>query len=290
MFGVLRGCSPQLSPASHQEWWGHICGLCLALRDQAGQASRITTNFDAAALSVLYAAQRAEAGEQRSSVCPLRGMRRLDVVAGDDAGARYAAAVSLLMASTRIRDSVSDGDGWVGRVPRLAGLVARRWDSQAARIAAESGFDPGLIRAQTAAQLEVERIEGADFSVYAAPTEAAAGAAFRHTAILAGQPGNAAALEEIGRMYGRMMLLLDSYADLKEDAAQGRFNALAACPAGEVKRYAQGVFDEAMAAIRRCWLQLNLPRPGLAETLLLEMLPTIGARTLRVKSSAVCLT
>ena len=269
MFGVLRGCSPQLSPASHQEWWGHICGLCLTLRDQAGQASRITTNFDAAALSVLYAAQRAEAGEQRSSVCALRGMRRLDVVSSEDAGARYATAVSLLMASTRIRDSVSDGDGWVGRIPRLAERVARRWDSKAERIAAKAGFDTDLIRSQTAAQLEVEQIKGADFRVYAAPTEAA--------------------LEQIGRMYGRMMLLLDSYEDRKEDAAQGRFNALEGCPPDEIKRYAQALFDEAMAAIRRHWAALELPRPGLAETLLLGMLPMIGARALRMKTSAVCL-
>ena len=41
MFGVLRGASCGLKGPERQQWMGHICGVCLALRDNAGHPSRI---------------------------------------------------------------------------------------------------------------------------------------------------------------------------------------------------------------------------------------------------------
>jgi hypothetical protein len=43
-----------------------------------------------------------------------------------------------------------------------------------------------------------------------------------------------------------------------------------------------------MAAIRQQWARLSLARPALAQTLLLQMLPGIGARMLHPRHSAVC--
>lgn len=288
MFGVLRGCSHRLSPAVHQEWWSHICGLCLTLRDHHGQAARITTNFDAALLSVLYAAQMPTTSEHHSSVCALRGFRRLEVVASSDVGARYAAAVSLLIAATRLRDHASDGDGWSGQLPRLAGALANRWDGKAAEVVAQLGFDSALIYNQTTEQARVEHIANASFSVYAAPTEAAVGAAFRHTAVLAQQPDNAAPLEQIGRMYRRMMLLLDSYRDYVADQARGHFNALAGYDSSHVDGQARAIFNQSMSEIRQQWTCLKLAQPHLAQTLLLEMLPGIGGQTLHQHTKRVC--
>ncbi len=293
MFGVLRGCGKGLSTDQHQEWWGHICGLCLTLRDQHGQPARITTNFDAALLSVLYEAQLTTPGERRSSVCALRSFRSLDVVASSETGARFAAAITLLMAATRLRDHADDGDGWAGKIPRLARRVARHWDRNAERTARELGFDTGLLLHEIGRQSALEAQPGADFSVYAAPTEACVGAAFRHTAILADQPHNAAPLEQIGRMYGRMMLLLDSYRDYADDRAKGHFNALAGrSSAASLRDDARTIFAQALAEIRRQWQQLDLAQPALAQTLLLQMLPGIGAKLLHPPGgkSASCAT
>ncbi|ABX03117.1 DUF5685 family protein [Herpetosiphon sp.] len=278
MFGVLRGCSPHLDQPTHAAWWSHICGMCLTLRDQHGQVARITTNYDAALLSALYEAQRAEQGSRRTSVCALRGFRALDVVAADNHGSRYAAAVSLLMAAIRLRDNVADRDGWAGKVPLVANTVAKRWDKKAEQTARELGFEPALLRQQAVAQAEVEALVNADFCTYSAPTEAAVGAAFRHTAILANQPSNAEPLEQMGRMYGRMMLLLDSYNDVAEDQARGHFNALCATPQAELRTVAHKIFNDAFANLRQQWQRLSLLQAHLVEVLLLNMLPAIGSK------------
>jgi hypothetical protein len=37
VFGFLRPCRHHLPPELHARWSEHLCGLCLALRDEAGQ-------------------------------------------------------------------------------------------------------------------------------------------------------------------------------------------------------------------------------------------------------------
>ena len=112
MFGIVRPCSHSLPPALRRQWWGHLCGLCLGLRDGHGQAARAATNVDAVALSVLVEAQRDRAPDtRRAGPCPLRGFRSATVVRADDPGIGHAVAVSLTMAATKVADHVADGDG-----------------------------------------------------------------------------------------------------------------------------------------------------------------------------------
>ncbi len=89
----------------------HLCGLCLALRGDHGQFARIVTNYDGLLVSVLTEAQAGPAPGSRRTAgpCPLRGMRTAAVAKGE--GARLAAAVSLVLASAKVRDHVADRDG-----------------------------------------------------------------------------------------------------------------------------------------------------------------------------------
>ena len=289
MFGVLRGASCQLDDHAYQAWWGHICGLCLTLRDTHGQASRITTNYDAALLSVVYSAQVAAAPQLRSSVCALRGFRQLDVLASSDSGTQFAAAISLLMAAVRVEDQLLDAEGISKRFPRLARFVARRWDRQAAQQAQATGFDTAIIQELVHAQAAVEAQAKQSFTYYAAPTEAAVGAIFAHTAVLAERPANIEPLSEIGRMYGRIMLLLDAAQDYKDDQTAGRFNPLAEQHAERPwKQTAREIFEAAMDAIRAAWQQLELVQGALLQRLLLEILPQKGFQLLYPRHRSSC--
>nr|EIF88927.1 putative regulator [Streptomyces tsukubensis NRRL18488] len=93
----------------------HLCGLCLALRADHGQLARVVTNYDGLIISVLTEAQseRAPGARRTAGPCPLRGMRTAPVARGE--GARLAAAVSLVLASAKVRDHVTDRDGLLAR-------------------------------------------------------------------------------------------------------------------------------------------------------------------------------
>ncbi len=230
----------------------HLCGLCLALRADHGQFARIVTNYDGLIVSVLTEAQTGltPAGRRTAGPCPLRAMRTAPVAKGE--GARLAAAVSLVLASAKVRDHVADRDGLLARRPVAAAArrVAAGWDRAGARTGAALGFDTALLVDAVDRQTGIETLAGPGTPLLTVtePTETATAAAFAHTAVLAGKEGNAAPLAEAGRLFGRLAHLLDAVEDREADAASGAWNPLTATgtPLSEARR----LCDDALHGIR----------------------------------------
>ncbi|MBQ1098221.1 hypothetical protein KBY55_19545 [Streptomyces sp. b94] len=257
MFGIVRPCRHRLGENLTSQWMAHLCGLCLALRKDHGQFARIVTNYDGLLISVLTEAQAHGAagtaggsGRRKAGPCPLRGMRTASVAHGE--GARLAAAVSLVLASAKVRDHVADGDGLLARRP--VALAARRvatgWDAAGARGGSAVGFDTGVLVDAVDRQGGIEALAGPGTPLLTVtePTETATAAAFAHTAYLAGRPHNAEPLAEAGRLFGRLAHLLDAVEDREADAASGAWNPLTATgtPLTEARRLA----DDAVRGVR----------------------------------------
>ncbi|MFB7615840.1 DUF5685 family protein [Kitasatospora sp. NPDC056181] len=271
MFGIIRPCRHRLSERLQASWMAHLCGLCLALRDDHGQLARTATNYDGLIISVLVEAQSAKddpSGRRTAGPCPLRGMRTASVAKGE--GARLAAAVSLTLASVKIRDHVEDGDGVFARRPVAAGAraVTRHWDRRSAGSASVVGFDTAVLLDAAARQGELERgLEPGDSVLLVTePTESATSAAFAHTAALAGRPGNAAPLAEAGRLFGRLAHLLDAAEDQAEDAAGGAWNPLTAT--GTDRAEAERLCRDAVHGIRLALREVELTDRALVHVLL----------------------
>ncbi|MGW2560281.1 DUF5685 family protein [Streptomyces sp. NPDC001514] len=252
MFGIVRPCTHRLTDGLKTEWMAHLCGLCLALRSDHGQFARVVTNYDGLIVSVLTEAQTARTAELRRTAgpCPLRAMRTAPVARGE--GARLAAAVSLVLASAKVRDHVADRDGLLARRPVAAAArrVALSWDRAGARTGRELGFDTAVLVDAVDRQTGIEAVAGPGTSLLAVtePTETATAAAFAHTAVLAGRPQNVAPLAEAGRLFGRLAHLLDAVEDREADDASGAWNPLTATGTslGEARRLA----DDALHGIR----------------------------------------
>ncbi|MFF8943813.1 DUF5685 family protein [Streptomyces sp. NPDC014864] len=274
MFGIVRPCRHRLGENLGAQWMAHLCGLCLALRGDHGQFARVVTNYDGLILSVLTEAQAtgaagAAGGRRRTAgPCPLRGMRTASVAQGE--GSRLAAAVSLVLASAKVRDHFADGDGLLARRP--VALAARRvadgWRRAGARTGAGVGFDTAVLVDAVDRQTGIEALAGPGTPLLAVtePTETATAAAFAHTAVLAGRPGNAAPLAEAGRLFGRLAHLLDAVEDRREDAARGAWNPLTATgtPLTEARRLA----DDAVHGIRLALRGVGFTEGRLAHLLL----------------------
>ncbi|MDA2809366.1 DUF5685 family protein [Nocardiopsis sp. RSe5-2] len=280
MFGILRPCRHSLPGGLAEEWMSHMCGLCLALRDDHGQASRIATNYDGLVVSVLTAAQAEEcAGTRRAGACPLRGMRGADVA--DGSGARLAASVSLMLASAKISDHIADGDGVYARrgVRALAGRVAERWRRGAQESGDVLGFDGEGLLAVLDRQKRAEEEAGPGTDVLAVtwPTEEATGEAFAHTAQLAGRPGNAEPLREAGRLFGRIAHLLDAVEDRERDREQGAWNPLTAT--GTEPERARELCDGAVLGVRLALEEAEFADDRLVHALLVHELGRAVDRT-----------
>ncbi|MEU6994280.1 DUF5685 family protein [Streptomyces sp. NPDC046465] len=270
MFGIVRPCTHRLGEGLKTQWMAHLCGLCLALRSDHGQFARVVTNYDGLIISVLTEAQteRATGWRRTAGPCPLRGMRTASVARGE--GARLAAAVSLVLASAKVRDHVVDGDGVLARRPVAvaARRVARGWDRAGARTGADVGFDTAVLVDAVERQAGIEALAGPGTSLLTVtePTETATAAAFAHTAVLAGRPGNAEPLAEAGRLFGRLAHLLDAVEDREADAASGAWNPLTAT--GTTLAEARRLADDALHGIRLALRDAEFTDGKLAHVLL----------------------
>lgn len=270
MFGIVRPCRHRLGEGLKTQWMAHLCGLCLALRGDHGQFARVVTNYDGLLVSVLTEAQaaRATGGRRTAGPCPLRGMRTASVAQGE--GARLAAAVSLVLASAKVRDHVADGDGLLARKPvaLAARRVARSWGRAGARTGSDIGFDTAVLVDAVERQIGVEALAGLGTPLLTVtePTETATAAAFAHTAVLAGRPGNTVPLAEAGRLFGRLAHLLDAVEDRETDAASGAWNPLTATGTSLVE--ARRLADDALHGIRLALREVEFSDGRLAHTLL----------------------
>ncbi|MFF3513600.1 DUF5685 family protein [Streptomyces sp. NPDC002573] len=276
MFGIVRPCRHRLGESLGTQWMAHLCGLCLALRADHGQFARVVTNYDGLLVSVLTEAQaeRTDGGRRTAGPCPLRGMRTASVARGE--GARLAAAVSLVLASTKMRDHMADGDGLLARRPMAfaARRVAESWGRAGALSGSAVGFDTALLVEAVSRQTGIEALAGPGTPVPAVtePTETATAAAFAHTAVLAGRPGNAEPLAEAGRLFGRLAHLLDAVEDREADAASGAWNVLTAT--GTSLEEARRLADDALHGIRLALRDVEFTDGRLAHVLLAHELRT----------------
>ncbi|MFI6928679.1 DUF5685 family protein [Nonomuraea spiralis] len=283
MFGIIRPCGEHGCAAVREAWRAHLCGLCLTLRDGHGHAARLATNYDTLILSVLTEAQLPAAVPHRTAgPCALRGFRSADVVDARARGARLAAGVSLVLAAGKLRDQVADGDAAPGTGPARH-LLAARWEEGGARLASGAGFDTAVLSATVDRQLERERRAVAALTAepdtpaeppapplglleLTAPAEEAVAAAFAHTAVLAGRPGNAAALAEAGTFFGRIAHLLDAVEDQADDDERGAFNPLTVTGTG--REAARRLCDDAAHGLSLALADLDLEERHLVDRLL----------------------
>ncbi|MET8338355.1 DUF5685 family protein [Streptosporangium canum] len=269
MFGIVRPCRHGMCSGLFKEWMAHLCGLCLALRDEHGHASRLVTNYDGLLVSVLTEAQTvASSPQRRAGMCALRGFKGADVVEAE--GVRLAASVSLILAAGKIKDHVADGDGVYARKPVAAAAerVAARWSVAGLRTAAALGFAPDPLTRAVEDQTRLENTPGLSLLELTAPTEAAVAAAFGHTALLAGKPHNRDPLEEAGRYFGRLAHLLDAVEDLARDRAAGSYNPLIA--SGTDLETARRHCEDALLGLELTVAELDLERRRLVRALLVK--------------------
>lgn len=278
MRGIVRPCRHSLDPGLYLQWRSHLCGTCLTLREEAGQASRVLTGYDVLLLSVLVEAQSGPAETAAAGRCPLRGMRTATVVAASSTGARLAAAAGLLAGAAALDDKVADGDlpAWAGRT---TGSLAARAGRAGSRLAAHLDFDSDTFARASRAAAAAE-MQGMTLEDFLAPSGAAVASMFAHTAVLARCPHNAEALSAMGDAFGRLVHLLDAVSDLEKDRRRGAFNPVGATGASVAQAHQMAL--SLTAEVASGLSQLDLVSPTLVRSLLGPVLSRSVERAFRV--------
>ncbi len=207
----------------------HMCGLCHALGDGYGLASRLLTSHDVILLNLFTSAQMQSDPENIIRRCPMNPRYKVDT--NQEEGSRFAAAVAVELANISVQDDIDDSRGSDLRA-HFAARMLKGLHHRAQSALETLDFDPVSLNQLNAHQRIAELDDTLD---PAQPTAEVSAALFVMTARLANLPENEAALAQIGASYGAYLYLSDAFRDYADDLVNGAFNPLRthASPSGD---------------------------------------------------------
>lgn len=222
MFGALRIERDRLDDEQVRLYRAHFCAACHGTREEFGRLESLGTNFEQTVLCMVLAGI-SEVTATESMGCTAWPLRKVEVVRLPGALRTYLAALNLAVIEQKLIDDQQDeGRWWTGALHRLLG---RRFCAGRRRLS-ELGFPLDVVAGLATAQSSVEAQAGQDLAAYAAPSADLSAEVFGFGAVLAGRPGLAADLAELGATLGFLVYALDAWDDLESDRRRGRFNPL----------------------------------------------------------------
>ena len=248
MFGYIRPLKSELKIREFEMFRACYCGLCHTLGAEYGLAGRMILSYD----FVFFAMLTWEPGDAPTFCrrrCMVSPFRRLPVCAGGECLARSAAA-AVLFARHRALDGVRDARG-IRRLPSAAAALLLKGSARKAEQRLPA------LAAETQKRLEeLQRLEQAGEPRLDQAADVFAGLMAR----CADTAGGGRALEQLLYHTGRWIYILDAWEDLKEDAAAGRYNPVAArfgltdgCAPAAVKEAVSVTLENSLSMIRTAY-------------------------------------
>ena len=283
MFGLVRPCRHTMTQANRESYRAHMCGACLGIRDELGQAARIALNRDALVLSVLAEHIGAPLERAFAGRCPLRGMRTAEVIDPQIPIAKYVGAVSLILIEASINDHAEDADR--GKV--VARMLQRRvqfYGDKARSLSHELGVDLSAIERCVRQEREVRGRSGLTTEEYLRYTQEAFGLGFAGVATVLKSPEVGDRLADLGQAYGATAAFVDCLEDYDDDVARGEFNIMAAswpsASRSELAARAGDALSEYRTLIVNSLSSLNIHPGDLAWDLLVHSLSQRATKAL----------
>ncbi len=214
MFGYVRPYRPELLVKEDSYYRAVYCGLCRAMRREAGRLSTISLSYDFVFLALVrFAVDGTELGITRRR-CIAHPLRRRAMLAPNETLSR-AARLSVSLTYHQIRDDLRDK----GFGKRLRAALLYPIFAHAHRRVGESETEAELRRGlDTLARIERERIPSVDFAADTFGQMLAAvfadGVAGKYLPLC----------REIGLHLGRFIYAADAAEDYESDRKSGSYN------------------------------------------------------------------
>jgi len=235
MFGLMRSCSCNKTPAQKELQRLHYCGTCKTIGRLYGQKSRMLLNYDAVFLGEVLTALEPSAIEFAPAYLS-RNCLAIPRAEQMPWALQYAATANVVLAQFKISDHVQDTGS---RLFKLLGRIFSPQFVKANRALRSCEFPVDEMKSLLSLQIEREREPSPTVDRLAEPTARASQLVFRHGALRTGvSPDTTETMASLGSVFGQIAYLVDAIQDRKEDAKKGAFNALGAIGISEVEAVA----------------------------------------------------
>ncbi len=224
MRGYLTPNRLELTVRQNNQYFYSQCGLCQQLKEDFGSLTRFLVNRDALLLQLLVEALQENQPVMQQIRCGVKPF--LHSAQANPIAAKFASAVTILMVSGKLQDTIYDGNFVYALGSKVGLLINQRKIKQAEQALAELGFDAQQIYDLLIEQQQVENLPDVDLEKAALPTGKGLGLLFAHIAVLVNRPELTDSLQQLGEHLGRFVYILDARDDLKADIKNQQFNPL----------------------------------------------------------------
>jgi hypothetical protein len=236
MYGFLTPNHQSLSKENAKTFKKFYCGQCCASQKYFGYASRSLVSYDATFIGLLLAAQDQKWKQESKGWCAVFPYKQ-KIYSPDELPQIVSTSVSILLKEIKIKDDLQEQES---RFKRLSHKFWSKKIIKAKKIFQSIGFPiDSLIENTLNSQKSLENKTNRQFTDYAIPSATFIAELFRSTAILAGLKENESILYDIGYHVGKIIYIVDSCIDIKEDFEKDQFNALVAANIGLDHRFGQ---------------------------------------------------
>lgn len=220
MFGFVAANMKELTKAQQDRYGGIYCGICLRIREQAGQTARLGLSYDMAFLALLLMSLYEPEESSSPLRCPAHPLRRRP--AFDNEYIRYAADMNVALAYYNLLDD------WLDDGKRSAKWMASAFGRTLPDIEARY---PRQCRAIAACIANISALEKGNYPNPDLPAH--------EFGVLLGEllvyreDFWADTLRQMGDALGRFIYLADAAVDYREDKRKGKYNPFLAMGCGE---------------------------------------------------------
>jgi hypothetical protein len=200
------------------------CSLCYALGKEYGITARLFTNYDMALCILVASSYGIEEVRVKRSICPALAINK--ILVNDQPVLRYAAALSILLVSEKVKDDIYDEGK---RYPKKVMRWIESLRGKAVSVLKDIGFETGVMERAFETQRMLEKKGDIELLRLTESTATVMSEIYAHSATLTGIPEYKTAFRHIGYSLGQIVYLLDSIADYRHDLMRDTFNPLHKC-------------------------------------------------------------
>ena len=217
MFGYIRPLVSELRVCENEFYRALYCGLCRALGQHTGCASRMTLSYDFVFLCAFRAALTGASFTMEPHRCMVHPLKPRIMAADNDVFA-YAARAAAVLNDAKLSDDLADEAGMKRAAARVLTPAARAIRKKAV------GMDPleDAVRDSLQTLSDLERAGCASLDMTADTFGTLLGDVFAYD--LSGTEARIA--REVGHAVGRFIYVIDAADDADKDSRSGAYNPI----------------------------------------------------------------
>lgn len=211
MFGYVKINKMDLTFREYEHYRGYYCGLCKYLKDNHGEISRLTLNYDITFLILVLTSLYRPKPTVIEEGCITNPFKKKKKIINDIT--EYAASMNILLAYYKLEDNVNDEKG-------IKDIVAYKLYKSKRKLAYEKyPHKAEFIKSQLEELNRLEQDKNINIDIVSNTFGNLMGEIFAYKNDEYEQD-----LRNIGFNIGKYIYLLDAYEDLEKDYKKGRYN------------------------------------------------------------------